>query len=75
MAPQLTLTYFGIEGLAEGIRWALEQSGLEWEDKRLTREEFAVLKPSEYYVSLDAFFPPAFIIKREDRPLYSATYS
>nr|WEU39138.1 glutathione S-transferase [Saccharina japonica] len=46
MAPKLILTYFGVEGIAEEIRWALELSGLEWEDKRLTREEFGVLKPS-----------------------------
>ena len=57
MAPKLTLTYFDSQGFAEGIRWALELSGLEWEDKRLTGEEFAVLKPSEYYVS---FFPYCF---------------
>lgn len=48
MAPKLIFTYFGAEGIAEPIRWALEQSGLQWEDKRLTAEEFGVLKPSEY---------------------------
>ncbi|CAM9614365.1 unnamed protein product, partial [Laminaria digitata] len=46
MAPKLIFTYFDVEGIAEAIRWALEQSGLEWEDKRLTGEEFGVLKPS-----------------------------
>lgn len=48
MAPKLVLTYFDIAGAAEPVRWALEQSGLEWEDKRLTRDEFGALKPSEY---------------------------
>ena len=48
MCPKLVLTYFDFPGAAEPIRWALEQSGVEWEDKRLSREEFAALKPSEY---------------------------
>lgn len=48
MAPKLTLVYFNIAGAAEPIRWVLEQGGVEWEDKRLTREEFGALKPSEY---------------------------
>ena len=47
MTPKLVLTYFDIAGAAEPVRWALEHSGLEWEDKRLTRDEFAALKPSE----------------------------
>lgn len=47
MSPKLVLTYFDIGGAAEPIRWALEQGGLEWEDKRLSREEFGALKPSE----------------------------
>ncbi|CAM9889837.1 unnamed protein product, partial [Ectocarpus sp. 4 AP-2014] len=46
MAPKLILTYFDMAGAAEPIRWALEKGGLEWEDKRLTREEFGELKPS-----------------------------
>lgn len=47
MAPKLVLIYFNMPGAAEPIRWALAQSGLEWEDKRLSREEFGALKPSE----------------------------
>ncbi|CAM9452571.1 unnamed protein product [Ectocarpus sp. 6 AP-2014] len=46
MAPKLILTYFDMAGAAEPVRWALEKGGLEWEDKRLTREEFGALKPS-----------------------------
>ncbi|CAM9364081.1 unnamed protein product [Laminaria digitata] len=46
MAPKLVLTYFDFPGAAESIRWALEQSGLEWDDKRLSEEEFIALKPS-----------------------------
>ncbi|CAM9388355.1 unnamed protein product, partial [Laminaria digitata] len=44
MSPKLILTYFDVPGAAEPARWALELSGLEWEDKRLSREEFGVLK-------------------------------
>lgn len=47
MAPQLILTYFDFAGLAEPVRMALAMSGLEWEDKRLTGEEFGALKPGE----------------------------
>lgn len=47
MAPKLVLMYFDMPGVAQPIRWALEQSGQEWEDKRLTEEEFGVVKPSE----------------------------
>ncbi|CAB1115929.1 unnamed protein product [Ectocarpus sp. CCAP 1310/34] len=46
MAPKLILKYFDKAGAAEPIRWALEKGSLEWEDKRLTREEFGALKPS-----------------------------
>lgn len=46
MAP-LKVTYFDIAGVAEPIRWTLEVGGVEWEDRRLSREEFAELKPSE----------------------------
>eukprot|EP00904_Undaria_pinnatifida_P002388 jgi/Undpi1/1214/HiC_scaffold_107.g14128.m1 len=49
MAPKLVLKYFDFEGAAEAARWALELSGLEWEDKRLSPEEFAALKPSLPY--------------------------
>lgn len=47
MGPKLILTYFDVAGAAEPARWALEYSGMEWEDKRISREEFAVLKPGE----------------------------
>ncbi|CAM9289517.1 unnamed protein product [Ascophyllum nodosum] len=47
MAPnKLVLIYFDVPGLAEPIRWALAQSGLEWEEKRLSREQFGELKPT-----------------------------
>lgn len=50
MAPKLVLVYFNIVGIAEPIRWALALSGLEWEDKRLPRDEgFIALKPSEFF--------------------------
>lgn len=48
MAPKLVLTYFDMAGAADTIRFALELGGLEWEDRRLSQEEFAALKPSEY---------------------------
>lgn len=45
--PATRLFCSDMSGAAEPIRWALEQGGLEWTDKRLTREEFGALKPSE----------------------------
>lgn len=48
MAPKLVLTYFDMGGTADMIRFALELGGLEWEDRRLSQDEFAALKPSEY---------------------------
>lgn len=45
MAPKITLTYFDFPGRAEPIRMALAMTGDEWEDKRLSFEEFGALKP------------------------------
>ncbi|XP_043251829.1 glutathione S-transferase-like [Colletes gigas] len=39
------LTYFNVTGLAEGIRFLLHQSGIKFEDKRLTFEEWPEYKP------------------------------
>lgn len=47
MAPKITLTYFDFAGPAEPVRLALAMAGEEWEDKRLTPEQFAALKPGE----------------------------
>ncbi|CAM9587551.1 unnamed protein product [Sphacelaria rigidula] len=52
MAPKLTLTYFPFPAVAEQIRWALALSGLEWEDKRITKEEFGAVKPTLPYNQL-----------------------
>ncbi|CAD7700301.1 unnamed protein product [Ostreobium quekettii] len=49
MAPTLKLTYFNIKGRAEPIRLALYIGGIEFEDNRLTGEQFAELKPSLPY--------------------------
>lgn len=48
MAPKLVLVYLNTIGVGEAIRWALVMSRLEWEDRRLPREEFNVLKPCEF---------------------------
>ena len=45
-----TSTPSDMGGAGEPIRWAMEQGGLEWTDKRVTREEFGALKPSEFLV-------------------------
>lgn len=47
MAPKFTITYFDFAGPAEACRWALAMTGEEWEDKRLTGQQFAALKPCE----------------------------
>ena len=44
MAPKFTLTYFDIEGAGEPIRLAANLGGIEFEDKRVTRPEWAEMK-------------------------------
>ncbi|KAI9209106.1 uncharacterized protein BJ171DRAFT_488552 [Polychytrium aggregatum] len=42
----LKLTYFDTTGRAEAIRLALFVGGIEFEDERLNREQFAAIKPT-----------------------------
>ncbi|KAI9209104.1 glutathione S-transferase [Polychytrium aggregatum] len=42
----LKLTYFDVPGRAEPIRLSLFIAGIEFEDERLTREQFAAVKPT-----------------------------
>merc|ERR1711976_895085 len=44
--PSYKLTYFNGRGRAEGIRMTLAASGVEYEDKRITFEEWGALKPN-----------------------------
>lgn len=46
MAPKITLIYFDFKGRAEAVRLALHVGGVEFEDKRLSREEWGQLKPN-----------------------------
>ena len=41
------LTYFDLRGRAETIRLLLHYNGIQFQDKRVTNEEWAKLKPSE----------------------------
>ncbi|XP_076673268.1 glutathione S-transferase-like [Andrena cerasifolii] len=43
--PTYKLTYFDLTGLGEPIRLLLHQSGIKFEDKRVTFEEWPQLKP------------------------------
>lgn len=52
MAPALKITYFDFKGRAEPIRLALVVGGIEFEDTRLTAEEFQAIKPSLPYGQL-----------------------
>ena len=47
MSPKLILSYFDIPALGEPLRLALAMTGLPWEDKRVSKEEFMAMKPSE----------------------------
>ncbi|KAK2140428.1 hypothetical protein LSH36_1353g00010 [Paralvinella palmiformis] len=44
--PKYQLMYFDAKGRAELARWLFAAAGQEYEDKRLTFEEWAVIKPS-----------------------------
>ena len=46
---QYKLTYFNIRGRAELIRLILTQAGVQYEDKRITKEEWGELKPKTPY--------------------------
>jgi len=46
--PKYQLMYFDAKGRAELARWLFAAAGQEYEDKRLTFEEWAVIKPSTF---------------------------
>ncbi|KPJ10578.1 Glutathione S-transferase 2 [Papilio machaon] len=43
--PKVTVTYFNVKGLGEGIRMLLAYGGQEFEDIRVDKEQWAELKP------------------------------
>ena len=45
--PKLKLTYFGLRGRGEASRLLLAYAGAEYEDHRITFEQWPELKPSE----------------------------
>ena len=57
MAPVVKLVYHSGRGRAEGARLLLAAGGIEYENVRLTPEQWAKEKPSELYfftmISLD----------------------
>jgi len=61
MSESITLTYFNVKALAEPIRLILAVAGVNYEDKRIEREEWPALKESKqderglYFV---CFVPP-----------------
>lgn len=42
-----TLFYFNVKALAEPLRYLFAYGGIEYEDVRVTRDEWPALKPSE----------------------------
>jgi glutathione S-transferase len=78
---KLTLIYFDVSGVAEPIRICLHASGLEWEDKRVSKEEFATLKPTLPYGQLPVLVidtgagPPVFLPQSHAILHYAATFA
>ena len=52
MAMSIKLTYFDIQGVAEKVRLALVLNGIPFEDERISREQWASLKPTAKYGQL-----------------------
>lgn len=46
--PTFTLFYFNVKALAEPIRFLFAYGGQEFEDVRITRDEWPALKPSKF---------------------------
>ena len=44
--------YFDVKGLGEGCRLLMVYGGQEFEDRRITREEWPEIKPSEYFCNI-----------------------
>ncbi len=47
--PVFTLFYFNVKALAEPIRFLFAYGAQEYEDVRVTRDEWPALKPSKFY--------------------------
>lgn len=47
MAPKYKLTYFGLKGLGESIRFMLSYIEADWEDNRMEKEQWASVKGSK----------------------------
>ena len=45
MAPAYKLTYFNVKATGEPIRFLLSYGGVEFEDHRIEKEEWAKVKP------------------------------
>lgn len=45
LPSSIKLTYFDIPGPAEAVRLVFYVAGIDFEDKRISRKEFALLKP------------------------------
>ena len=50
-SPVISLTYFDIPGPAEAIRLAFYVGEVPFEDRRVSRDEFAVMKPGPVRVT------------------------
>ncbi len=50
MPDKIVLTYFNAFGRAEFGRLIMAQGGIEYEDRRITHDEWSTLKPSRYKV-------------------------
>lgn len=59
--PSFTLFYFNVKALAEPIRFLFAYGGQEYEDVRVTRDEWPALKPS--LVTITIFLCISFFLK------------
>ena len=63
MPDTLVFTYFDFPALGEAVRLALAMSGKQWEDKRISFDDFKQLKPSKLFHSKSWYYYNIIVVR------------